>query len=150
MVLAGRGAEGERLRLLAHDLDIEKHVTFTGFVPDDMLPSVYASASCFVNACTAELQCIALLEAMATGLPAIGANAVALPELIHTGENGYLFTPGDVDELAKAMIRMFADTVRMKQMSEQSLKIVAHHDIRNILTSFEDFYRATLEKNTKQ
>ena len=87
---------------------------------------------------------------MATGLPAIGANAVALPELIHTGENGYLFTPGDVDELAKAMIRMFADTVRMKQMSEQSLKIVAHHDIRNILTSFEDFYRATLEKNTKQ
>jgi len=92
-VAAGHGAEERKLKKLAQSLGIAEQVTFTGFVPDELLPSLYAAADCFVNAGIAELQCIVAMEAMATGLPIIGARAVALPELIHHGENGYLFTP---------------------------------------------------------
>jgi len=44
--------------------------------------------------CPNELQSIATLEAMASGLPVVAANAVALPELIEDGRNGVLFPPG--------------------------------------------------------
>ena len=57
-------------------------------------------ASLFAIASIAELQSIATMEAMASGLPIVAANAVALPHLVHDGENGYLFEPGNVDDLA--------------------------------------------------
>ena len=49
----------------------------------------------------AELQSIATMEAMASGLPVVAANAMALPHLVHDGENGYLFEPGDIDGLRR-------------------------------------------------
>jgi glycosyltransferase involved in cell wall biosynthesis len=140
-VVAGHGHDQPSLHALAKELGIQNNVTFTGFVPDELLPNLYASAQCFVNACTAELQCIALMEAMATGLPAIGANAVALPELIHHNENGYLFTPGKSDELAEYIVKIFSDENRRKQMGQKSLEIIKNHDINVTVEKFEEFYR---------
>ena len=57
-------------------------------------------ADVFAIASIAELQSIATMEAMASGLPIVAANAVALPHLVHDGENGYLFEPGNADDLA--------------------------------------------------
>jgi 1,2-diacylglycerol 3-alpha-glucosyltransferase len=143
-VAAGHGAEGKKLQKLARTLGIAEHVTFTGFVPDELLPSLYAAADCFVNAGIAELQCIVAMEAMATGLPIIGANAVALPELIHHDKNGYLFEPGDVEGLAGHIVEMFRDGSRRATMGQHSLEIIAHHDINKTLEAFEDFYRQAL------
>jgi 1,2-diacylglycerol 3-alpha-glucosyltransferase len=143
-VAAGHGAEGKKLQRLAQKLGISEHVTFTGFVPDELLPSLYAAADCFVNAGIAELQCIVAMEAMATGLPVIGADAVALPELIHDGKNGYLFEPGNVDELAGRIVDMFRDPSKRATMGQHSLEIIAHHDINKTLEAFEDFYRQAI------
>lgn len=49
-VAAGQGVERKKLQKLAQKLDIAEHVTFTDFVPDELLPSLYAAADCFVNA----------------------------------------------------------------------------------------------------
>ena len=50
----------------------------------------------------AELQSIATMEAMASALPIVAANAMALPHLVHDGENGYLFEPGNIDDLRRS------------------------------------------------
>ena len=146
-VVAGHGADGKKLEKLAKELGIAENVTFTGFVPDELLPSLYAAADCFVNAGIAELQCIVAMEAMATGLPIIGADAVALPELIHTGKNGYLFEPGNVSELAGRIVEIFSDGAKRANMAEHSLEIISHHDINRTLESFEEFYREALFKH---
>lgn len=143
-VVAGHGAEQNKLKRLAKQLGIEDRVTFAGFVPDDLLPSLYKAADCFVNAGIAELQCIVAMEAMATGLPVVGARAVALPELIHHGENGFLFEPGGHQELAGHLARVFTDENLRKRMGEESLRIIAGHDIDLTLEAFEDFYRKAL------
>ncbi len=143
-VAAGHGAESKKLEKLAKQLGIAEHVTFTGFVPDELLPSLYAAADCFINAGVAELQCIVAMEAMATGLPLIGANAVALPELIHHGKNGYLFEPGNVAELASRIAEMFSDGAKRATMGTHSLEIIAEHDIDKTLEAFEEFYRTAL------
>ncbi|HVY72924.1 MAG TPA: glycosyltransferase [Candidatus Paceibacterota bacterium] len=143
-VIAGHGADGKKLQKLTRTLGIEKNVTFTGFVPDELLPSLYAATDCFVNAGIAELQCIAAMEAMATGLPVLAANAVALPELVHEGKNGYVFEPGNVSELAGRIVEVFKDGAKRAHMGEHSLEIIAGHDINKTLEAFENFYRQAL------
>ncbi len=143
-VAAGHGAEEGKLKKLAQTLGVEKNVTFTGFVPDELLPSLYAAANCFVIAGIAELQCIVAMEAMATGLPILGARAVALPELIHHGENGFLFEPGSAEDLAARLVEVFSNEVAHKQMGRKSLEIIAEHDISRTLEQFEDFYRTAI------
>lgn len=144
-VAAGHGAEEQKLKKLAQTLEIEKNVTFCGFVPDELLPSLYAAADCFVIAGIAELQCIVAMEAMATGLPVVGARAVALPELIHHKENGFLFEPGDSAELAGQLVEVFTKPEMRRAMGKKSLEIIAHHDINIALESFEQFYRKALK-----
>jgi glycosyltransferase involved in cell wall biosynthesis len=145
-VAAGHGAERARLERLAKQLGIEESVTFAGFVPDDLLPSLYAAADCFVNAGIAELQCIVAMEAMATGLPVLGAHAVALPELIHHGENGYLFMPSDHTTLATYIVTMLSSPHERARMGQKSLEIISNHDISNTLEAFEHLYRKAIAK----
>ena len=90
----------------------------------------------------AELQSIATMEAMASGLPIVAANAVALPHLVHDGENGYLFEPGDVDDLAAKLTTVLTpapeERLRMQQASLEGVKV---HDIQRTLDTFEALYR---------
>ncbi len=143
-VVAGHGAEQNKLQRLAKTLGIEGRVTFTGFVPDELLPHLYAAADCFVNAGTAELQCIVAMEAMATGLPVLGARAVALPELVHHEHNGYLFERGNSKELAGYLAQVMTDRALRERMGQESLRIIAPHDLNTTLEAFEDFYRKAI------
>ena len=106
------------------------------------LRSLYSRATVFAIASIAELQSIATMEAMASGLPIVAADAVALPHLVHDGENGYLFTPGDADELAARLTDVLTanpeDRLRMQQASLDGVII---HDINRTLDTFEALYR---------
>jgi len=144
-VAAGQGVEKMKLENLVNELGIAEHVTFTGFVPDELLPSLYAAADCFIIAGIAELQCIVAMEAMATGLPVLGAHAVALPELVHDAENGYLFKPGDEQGLAHKIAALMNDEPLRKKMGQESLEIIKDHDINATLEQFEELYRAAMQ-----
>lgn len=79
---------------------------------------------------------------MASGLPVVGANAVALPHLIRDGENGYLFEPGNVDDLVDKLRRVLtAPPEEYLRMQRASLDGVTIHDIENTLDTFEKLYR---------
>ena len=150
LVIAGRGAEENRLKRLERSLGLHERVTFAGFVPDEDLPGLYAMADCFIIAGTAELQSIVTLEAMASGLPVIGVRAMALPELVHPGANGCLFYPGDESGVADCITAVFADASRRKEMSAGSLAIIERHDIEQTINQFESIYRSLVaKKNSK-
>ncbi|WP_432500152.1 glycosyltransferase, partial [Kineococcus gynurae] len=100
LLLVGDGALRPELGRLAADLGVAGAITFTGFVAEDDLPDAYRACDVFVNAGTAELQSLVVLEAMACGRPVLGVRAGALPHLVRDGENGYLFPPGDPAALA--------------------------------------------------
>jgi glycosyltransferase involved in cell wall biosynthesis len=117
-------------------------VTFHGHTSEEELRALYSRATVFAIASIAELQSIATMEAMASGLPIVAANAVALPHLVHDGENGYLFTPGDDDELAARLTDVLtAESEERRRMQQASLDAVAIHDINRTLDTFEALYR---------
>ena len=150
LVIAGRGADENRLKGIVRLLGIYERVTFAGFVPDEDLPGFYAMADCFIIAGTAELQSIVTLEAMASGLPVIGVRAMALPELVQAGANGCLFDPGDESGVANCITAVFSDGSRRKEMSAGSLAIIERHDIEQTINQFESIYRSLVgKKNSK-
>jgi glycosyltransferase involved in cell wall biosynthesis len=141
LVLAGIGKEKPKLEELTRKLGIQEAVTFTGFVPDKDLPNIYRIADLFVTAGIAELQSIVTMEAMASGLPVVAVNAMALPELVHDGENGYLFADGDSQMLAQKVIAILSDQSMRAQMSKKSLDIIKDHDINEVVEEYESIYK---------
>ncbi|HAT6339772.1 TPA: glycosyltransferase [Legionella pneumophila subsp. pneumophila] len=141
-VLTGCGAELQRLKKLVQTLNLTEHVTFTGYLSDAEYPLVYSLANCFVNPGTAELQSIVALEAIASGLPLIAAKAMALPELVKEGVNGYLFDPNDVETLSCYMVKILSDRTLSEQMGRESRKLSQEHDIKRTIEQYETLYQS--------
>lgn len=140
--LVGDGIEMAHLKDTAHRLGVSDRVVFHGAIDDETLKGLYSRASLFTIASIAELQSIATMEAMASGLPVVAANAVALPHLVEEGVNGYLFEPGDAQQAADRIERVLRlsheDRVAMQKAS---LAGVAVHSLDHTLDVFEALYR---------
>ncbi|MDW4574101.1 glycosyltransferase [Microbacterium sp. M3] len=140
--IVGSGDQRRNLEHLTSELALTDRVHFHGHTTDEELRSFLSNATAFVIASIAELQSIATMEAMASGLPIVAADAVALPHLVHDGENGYLFRPGDVDDLAEKLTTVLTQSpeerLRMQQASLEGVKV---HDMRRTLDTFEALYR---------
>ena len=140
LVVVGRGKDKSQFRQLAKRLGLEKTVVFTGYVPEDDLKRLYSIADVYVGAGAAELQGLAVMEAMAMGLPVLAANSVALPELVKDGDNGFLFQP-TVKDLADKMRLMLLLQKRWNQMGKNSLARIQAHDMPVVLDQLEELYR---------
>ncbi|MGJ0204084.1 glycosyltransferase [Leucobacter sp. gxy201] len=142
LTVVGDGDQRKNLEKLARDLGVADRVVFTGRVSDDELRAHLTRASVFVIASIAELQSIATMEAMASGLPIVAANAMALPHLVHEGENGYLFQPRNDRELAERVSQILSlPAEQYREMQLASLEAVKAHDIDRTLDTFEALYR---------
>lgn len=140
LVVAGVGPYRDRLERLAADLGISAYVRFLGFVSEEDLPRVYHTGDVFAIASVAELQSIVTLEAMASGLPVVGADAVALPHLIKDGQNGYLFAPGDVAGISARLNLVLSSPQDLAAMGAMSRKLADEHEHGRSLARFEEVY----------
>jgi glycosyltransferase involved in cell wall biosynthesis len=141
LVLAGAGPDERRLRSLARHHGVSGRVLFTGYVPDEDLPSLYRIADVFAIASEAELQSLVTMAAMACGLPVVAVDAGALAELVHAGENGFLTRPGDAARLADCLDLACRDAALRARMSGASARIIAAHDRHRLLDRWESIYR---------
>jgi len=140
--IVGGGDQKRNLEHLAVELGIADRVTFTGYVTDEELREAYHRSSVLAMPSIAELQSIVTMEAMASALPVVAANAMALPHLVHHGENGYLFEPGSPEDLAaKLRTVLEASPEDYRALKEGSLRLIAAHDIQRTIATFENLYR---------
>ncbi|MEV0420221.1 glycosyltransferase [Streptosporangium canum] len=141
LALVGTGGQRAALERLAARIGVGDRVFFLGFVPDEALAQAYAAADVFAMPGVAELQSIATLEAMATGLPVVAADAMALPHLVRPGENGRLFRPGDVQGLARHLNDLLCSPGLRGAMGAASRAIALTHDHQASLARFEAIYQ---------
>ena len=146
--IVGDGGEKKTLESLAKELGIDQQVTFLGHITEQELPLAYERATLFAMPSIAELQSIATMEAMASGRPVVAANAMALPHLVHDGDNGYLFEPDNVQEFAQKLeLILTADQKELDRLSENSLYLIQSHDIERTISIFEGLYRGDAESD---
>ncbi len=146
LLLVGVGDDEERLREITRDLGLENHVRFLGFVPEEDLPSLYRASDLFAIASECEVQSIPTLQAAATGLPIVAADAAALPELVTNGANGFLVPPDNPEALAEAALTIFADPDRAAAMSRASLEISRPHANAATFDTHELLYKSEVAR----
>ncbi|HEY2050994.1 MAG TPA: glycosyltransferase family 1 protein [Caulobacteraceae bacterium] len=91
---------------------------FEGFLIGDDLPNAYASADIFVFPSDTETFGSVTLEAMASGLPTVCADATGSRSLVNPGVTGYLAPVGDVDALIGATLRLASEPEHRRAMGE--------------------------------
>ncbi len=141
MLIIGSGPELDNITAKTKYMGLENKITFAGHISQEDLPKYYASADLFLTASTVETQGLVLLEALASGLPVIGADAEAIPELITNGKNGFLFEPADLEKAAVLTEEILADENLRKKLSKNTTKYVKPHSIQNVCTDWEGIYK---------
>ncbi len=120
LILVGTGDAEAQLRELADSLQVANAVTFKGFVSREQMPPLYREADVFVLPSQQEGMSIALLEAMASGLPVIVTDTGGTAELVTQGQNGEIVPWGDVPALTRALHNLLITESERRQMGAES------------------------------
>lgn len=140
--VVGSGSQANELSKLATELGISELVHFTGELSEAELLSKLGESSVFVMPSIQELQSMATLEAMAAGRPIIAADAMALPHLVHAGENGYLFKPDSPTDLANKIQAVFdLSKSDFAKLSQGSRVLAESHDLAATIDVYERLYK---------
>ena len=150
-VFAGPGDKVDEIKELAEELGISNKITFLGFLDQDSPDFIrlHQVAAVFVIASLIETQSIVTLEAMSSHLPIVAANANALPELVHNGENGFLFPPGNAKKCAEAIIKILQNNKMAERMGRASVLLAMHHQMQRAFGEMVELYKEVIERKGK-
>lgn len=142
-VIVGAGPYMDKIKNMVKRSKLESKVEFVGKV-NRMLPLYYNSADVVCLPSTFETQGIVSLEAMACGKPVVGADYLALKELIHNGKNGEKFVPKDYKDCAKKIEKVINNIRSYKGMRQTA----ADYSIERSTDKLLDIYNKLIpEKN---
>ncbi len=131
--IIGSGPLHDKLLTLTNELGL-KRVEFLGIIPNTEIPAYLFNADAFVLASFAESWGLVVNEAMAAGLPVLLSKKInAAAPLLKEGENGFSFSPYDVDEMAEQILKFInLDQPAKKAMSDRSLEIIGAMNYENM------------------
>jgi glycosyltransferase involved in cell wall biosynthesis len=145
LVLIGLGPLQDELEQLTVDLGIADRVTFLGSRDDvfELLPllDLFAVSSQF------EGFPIALVEAMATGLPCVATAVGGIPEIIDDGTTGLLVPAGDPAALRAAIERMITTPNLTASCGSAAREAAERLDLRNAVSALQEIYAAALGRS---
>ena len=124
LVVAGDG-ELEKLHYKACERDLLDDVETPGWIGAADKDALLQSASVFVLPSHVEALPMALLEAMASGLPVVATRVGGIPEVVTDGREGWLVAPGDPASIADAVTRLLEDPSRRTAMGLAARRRVA-------------------------
>jgi len=137
LVIAGRhGAGTELLFRRVAELGLEKCVLFPGIVAEEDLAPLICGASMFVYVSSFEGFGLPVLEAMGCGVPVITTSGTSLSEV--AGDAALMVSPGNVPELAEALVRLKNDRSLQNTLRRRGLERVPRY-------TWEATARATLQ-----
>jgi glycosyltransferase involved in cell wall biosynthesis len=139
-VFVGSGAARTDLEKLAASLGISDRVAFAGERRD--MPEVYASLDVLVLPSFDEAMPMCLLEGLAAARPVVASEVGQIPDLIQHGETGLLVEPGNVDDLAQALLQVLDHPGRAAEMGARGRKMVQHSfSSQSMAAQYESLYR---------
>ncbi|RJS27326.1 glycosyltransferase family 1 protein [Corallococcus sp. H22C18031201] len=147
LVIAGSGPLSDDIAAQVISLGLSEVVELTGHLSNERMPALLATADAIVlpSYMPGETFPISLLEAMATGLPAIGTRWFGIPDIIDDSRTGYLVEPRDAAGLARAIDALVSDptaAARMGLAGQQRARTEFSSD--GVAARYEHLYRAGL------
>lgn len=141
-VIGGTGPLLDKYKEMVANKGLGEKFKFVGFVNEKDLPSYYATADAVCLPSTFETQGIVSLEALASGTPVVGADYLALKNLIVNGKNGELFKPMSAKDCAIKIKKVINNKSSYKEL-ERTAK---EYSIEKMTDKLLNLYVSTLNK----
>lgn len=142
--LVGDGPERASVERLVNAVGLTQRVNFTGTVNDS--GQCFADADLFVLMSAAENCPLALLQAMACGLPVVATRVGGIPEIVRDGVDGLLVPPGDPNSFAHALRTLAADSdLRRRMGANGQERIATSFTLGGCVDGLLSSYRKALE-----
>jgi glycosyltransferase involved in cell wall biosynthesis len=105
LIMLGGGSQADAIQAIFAGAGLSHRVHFPGLVPQAELPGYFRAADLYLTGSHSDGSSVSLMEALATGLPALAPEIPGNREWINPGEHGWLFPLDDVEALAAAILQ---------------------------------------------
>ncbi|MBC7925759.1 MAG: glycosyltransferase family 4 protein [Bryobacteraceae bacterium] len=147
LVLVGDGPDRESLRNTVERLGLAGNVVFTGALNRDRIREQLLDADVFALASFSEGIPVALMEAMAMGIPCCSTFVAGIPELIRNGIDGILVPPADTKALASALGLLLGDpNLRDRMGASARSRIAAEYNLEVNIPRLAAIFRNNLTR----
>jgi len=144
-LIVGGGRRQEEMQELAASLGLARRVHFLGNRRD--VPELLAAMDIFTLPSHSEGVSLAVLEAMAAGLPVIVSAVGGLPEIVQHEENGLLIPPKDPEALARSLARVLENPGLARTLGEKArAHIQAHYSVERMAQVVNDTYDGLVKR----
>jgi glycosyltransferase involved in cell wall biosynthesis len=139
LLVVGDGSRRDRLEVLSHRMGLGRRVRFAGGVPPDDVPAYMALADLFVTASQIEMLPVAVVEALAAGLPIVGLDVPWIRQVVRPGQNGLLAEP-EVASFARAWASLLEDEPLRARLAEGARASGERYDLRRTTAQMVALY----------
>ena len=147
-LLVGDGELKHELENMTLELGLNDKVFFLGNRTD--VSNILNNASVFVLHSQREGLPVALLEAMASGLPVVATNVGGVPEIIKNGTNGIIIEPNHPEGLADAIQKIFSDKKFAISLGENARKTINNFfSLDSTAKKYSELYMCTYRNNRR-
>jgi len=150
-VIAGDGPLYEETRDRAQAAGLLDSLELPGAMPQERVKELLQAADAFVLPCVVAKSGdrdgipVALMEAMALGVPVVSTDVSGIPELIQDGENGLLMSEGDIDALAQALERILDEAPLRESLARRArTTIEMEFNLETIAGNLERLFRESV------
>lgn len=137
-VICGDGPLKAQLRVKAEELGVRDRLKLLGFRKD--IAELHKAADIFVFPSLQEGLPVAVMEAMASGLPIVASKIRGNEDLIINNQGGYLVNPEDSEQVAKAIEKMIQNPKKREKMEERNLEIITKYGQETVLQKMDEFF----------
>ncbi len=142
IIAVGQGPLEEEMRALHDSMELGDRVLLLGQRDDAV--AVLGACDAFVMASNNEGLPVAIMEALALGLPICATSVGGIPEAVNEGVEGLLVPPSDPESLAAALTRLATEPALRDQLAAGARKAGERYDIRIAVTRIEQIYMGVL------
>lgn len=139
LLVAGSGPTEGEARRLAERSGVGHRVAFTGFIPPEEMPGVYAAAQVFAFSSLTDTQGLVLTEAKAAGVPVVSVDAFGPGVVVKHGVDG-LLTPPDPAAFAAAIVQILEDGELRRRMGAAAIARARNFSIEATAESYVCLY----------
>jgi len=147
--VVGAGPLRSKLQALIDETGLTDTVKLCGFLPDEEKLAYLAKSDLFVLPSLYEPIPIAILEALAAGLPVVASDVGGISELVRPGVNGLLVKPGNPDDLAAAISNLINDSKLRRRLASNARESVRKYDWPVVAEKYLLFYQELLNNRDR-
>jgi len=138
LVAVGQGPLADEVRTLVDNAGLTERVILTGYRPD--AARLMAAADVFSLASAWEGLPVALMEALAAGLPVVASAVGGVAEALRSPDDAILVPAGDPAALASAWAAVLSDPIELRRLAARSLAIADRYDVGRAAATLEATY----------